>query len=176
MLITPYREWTLTTPAPAAVAEERVQALVREGLFAGERFGERLTLVRRIDYRNSFLPAIDVTFHPLAAGTDVRVRARIHWSVAIFMIVWCGFLLLFLAGNARTLWQGGAVAPKDLGIPAAMLVFGYGLTMGGFLFEARKARGILAERLLRPFSAEERAVAGARPPAVGRREVSSVDR
>jgi hypothetical protein len=174
MLLAPYREWTVTTPAPTDVARERVQALVRDGLFAGETFDDRLTLLRRIDYRNSFLPAIDVTFHPLAAGTDVRLRARIHWSVSIFMAVWCGFLLLFLGRHAWTLWEGGTVAPADLGIPAAMLVFGYGLTMGGFLVEARKGHRLLAERLLRPVSAVERAATEARPRIGGHRDASSV--
>ena len=159
MLLAPYRQWTITTRAPVEVVRARVRALMRDGLFTGETTAERTTLVRRIRYENSFLPAIDLSFDPLLEGTDIHLQVRVHWSVTLFMIVWIGFLGSMLGARVYSLLQGEVVERKLLWIPAGMLVYGYGLMMGGFLFEAQKARRLLTDRLAPPASPEERASA-----------------
>ena len=90
------------------------------------------------------------------AGTEIRVRMRLHLLVALFMIVWFGGLLsgagLFLRQGlrdgfgpvARSGHSGNGFGLLSVG---AILLLGYGVMSAAFWVEARRARVALRDGL-----------------------------
>ncbi|SHF35155.1 hypothetical protein [Chryseobacterium vrystaatense] len=105
---------------------------------------------RIIDYRNSFLPQISGTFKENNGVTQIEVTMKLHVLVLVFLIVWCGFALLFLIGMGVAVGIAEEKISLVLFIPVFMLLFVYALTMFGFKSESKKSR----EFLKKSFEAE----------------------
>jgi len=110
------------------------------GEFEGELKNNEFEIKRIIRYRNSFLPLIKGRVENSGDGTRLIIEMRINVSAALFMTIWCGFLAL---GISWTIIFQDDYEPDSIGIPIAMLVFGYVLVMSGYLYEARKAKDLL---------------------------------
>ncbi|MGC4023462.1 MAG: hypothetical protein QM734_16690 [Cyclobacteriaceae bacterium] len=107
--------------------------------FEGELKNNEFEIKRIINYRNSFLPIINGSIESLGYATRISVDMRIHYFTMIFMLVWCGFIgLMLILTLLNDNYEIASVA-----IPSGMLIFGYGLTIGGYLFEAKKAKDLL---------------------------------
>lgn len=112
--------------------------------YEGSINGSSFNINRIIGYRNSFLPRIKGNIEKDFGKTKVNVKMRLHPFVLVFMIVWCGGVGLgFLAFLTATIGKG-TFEPAIL-IPLGMLLFGYGLTTGGFKYESIKSKKYLAE-------------------------------
>ena len=92
--------------------------------------------MRNIDHRNSFLPLVRGRIDQGPGGSRISVILYIHPSVAIFMLGW-----LILVG--RTAW----LPSGDRFLTAGMFMLGIGVTLAGFIPEARKARRLLEAAL-----------------------------
>jgi hypothetical protein len=93
--------------------------------------------VRRVaGYRNSFLPVIDGEIHAAGRGSRIQVRMRMFVFVYAFLAFWIAALL---AGAAS--FQS---APGFF-FALLMLVFVYGMTLGGFWYEANRQERTLRE-------------------------------
>jgi hypothetical protein len=150
----PYRRYQADSTAVPSDVEEAVRAsveprrLLRFGAsahaFEGEVTAGAFDLRRIISYRNSFLPRIRGTIAPTPEGSRIAVTMSLHPAVFVFMTAWLGFtgiaaLVLFVA-----VLRGAGSAYQPLG-PAVMFLFGWGMTLGAFSFEARRAERVLAE-------------------------------
>ena len=112
--------------------------------YAGSINGNSFSITRIIGYRNSFLPRIKGSIKKGVGKTEVNIKMRLHPFVLVFMFVWCGGVGFgFLAFLTSSIGKG-TFEPTIL-IPLAMLLFGYGLTTGGFKYESIKSRKYLAE-------------------------------
>ena len=112
--------------------------------YEGSVNGNSFSITRIIGYRNSFLPRIKGSIKKDFGKTVVNVKMRLHPFVLVFMFIWCGGVGLgFLAFLTSSL-EKGTFEPAIL-IPLAMLLFGYGLTTGGFKYESIKSKKYLAE-------------------------------
>jgi hypothetical protein len=95
----PFRRLSLESSLPVANVLKRMEEAVEprrrwrfsrlhrdfEGVVSRTRF----TIVRIIQYRNSFLPVITGTIKPRPqGGTRIEVTMRLHWLVTAFMIIW----------------------------------------------------------------------------------------
>lgn len=102
--------------------------------------GERtFKLQRIITYRNSFLPNIKGTIEDDFVGTTIKVKMRLNISAMVFMCIWCGavgFACVFISGQ---MISEAKFDPAGL-IPFGMLLFAYGLVMGGFKYESNKSK------------------------------------
>ena len=74
---------------------------------------------------------------PHEDGARVDVTMFMHPFVFCFMVFWCG-----------TLGWGIWTYPSDSLVPAIMLLFGLGLSVGGFYWEVSKAKRLLSQVLL----------------------------
>jgi len=92
----------------------------------------------KISLRNSFNPTIKGKLHEDENGTTIEVKMRLHIFVGIFMTIWLGFAFLFLLAGLT------GAAPEFILTPFIMLLFGYGLTTGGFKYESIRAKKHLA--------------------------------
>lgn len=110
--------------------------------YEGQINGQIFNIKRIISYRNSFLPRISGTIEKSYDGTIIKIKMKLHIIVVVFLCVWCGgvglgcFVFLTQAFgnsefNAATL------------IPFGLLLFVYGMTMGGFKFESHKSKKYL---------------------------------
>ena len=112
--------------------------------YEGNVNGNSFSMTRIIGYRNSFLPRINGKIEKDFRKTEVNVKMRLHPFVLVFMFVWCGGVGFgFLAFLAASIGKG-AFDPAIL-VPLGMLLFGYGLTTGGFKYESIKSKKYLAE-------------------------------
>lgn len=108
--------------------------------YEGEITGDQFRINRVIGYRNSFLPKISGRIEATEKGSIVHVVMRLNAFALIFMSLWMlivGSILLVclvivLRGEDRD-WSIAAV-------PAAMLAFGYLMTLGGFKYESILSR------------------------------------
>jgi hypothetical protein len=154
----PFYRFQLQVPLPPDVAQDRIQAITGKPLPYRDSFGtkwgaarrktpdrpfqgrlehHRFRLMRHINRRNSFLPLIRGRIDQEPGGSRVSVILHLDPFVAIFMLCW-----LILVG--RTAWP-----PTGEGLrPAGMFLFGLGITLAGFIPEARKARRLLEAALL----------------------------
>jgi hypothetical protein len=89
---------------------------------------------RDIRYRNSFLPMIWGRLISIPTGTRVRVTMSLHPLVAVFMLVWLGFVgrgaLVDRSGPPILLW--------------GMFAFGVVLIAVGFIPEVITAKRLIA--------------------------------
>jgi hypothetical protein len=109
--------------------------------FEGQLTTNEFEIKRIISYRNSFLPIIKGRIETIETGTRLTVNLRLHFAVMIFMAVWFGFIGLFLMASLLSLEGSGGTFLFPLG----MLLFGYALTMGGYLFESHRTKEILTD-------------------------------
>lgn len=112
--------------------------------YKGSVNGSTFVLTRIIKYRNSFLPRIKGHVIKGFDKTEINVKMRSHPIVLLFMLIWCvgvglGFLAILTSSIRR-----GTFEPTLL-IPLAMLLLGYGITLGGFKYESIKSKKHLAE-------------------------------
>ena len=106
--------------------------------YEGQINDQMFDIKRIIGYRNSFLPRIKKTILRDYDGITIRVKMRLHIFVIIFLCFWFGsagfgFIVVLtqsfnLEFDVRTL------------ITFGMLLFVYGMAMGGFKFESYKSK------------------------------------
>ncbi|MGC4006343.1 MAG: hypothetical protein QM811_25770 [Pirellulales bacterium] len=142
----PYDAFTLDTDLAPGVVVERLRAVVEP--YRVFRFGgyskpfqgyvepDEFAFSRVIEYRNSFLPRITGRIVARANGTTLDVRVAMHPFVTVFLIVWLSGVTIAFLVTCVVAVQRHETAWTML-IPLGMLLFGYGLAMGGFWSEAR---------------------------------------
>ena len=98
-------------------------------------------LPETITYYNSFLPIIEGRVEISAPGSRLTATLRLHRFVAVFAVLWLGFLTLFTALVVTAVVTGGTSAWVFL----ALLPFaGFAhLLVTSFRSEARRARVLL---------------------------------
>jgi len=108
------------------------QGVVRDG---------RFSIRRIIHYENSFRPQIKGVIEAQHMGTRIRARLYPHLVILAFVAVWCTALVAIATRGIATNAQS---FPWLVFVPVGMVLFAYGLMMGGFWWEAGKARRLLA--------------------------------
>jgi hypothetical protein len=161
----PYEHLTITTYFSPEMARQKLAGVIeprrmRFGLlsrghhkpYQGEISGDQFKISRIIYYRNSFLPVISGKLEPDLKGARLDIKMSLHPVVLIFMAIWFGGVGLaiiatnFAAFSAFT--QSGITADTPffpLLIPGGMFIFGYLMVLGGFKFEAAKAKTFFHE-------------------------------
>lgn len=89
-----------------------------------------------IKNRNSFLPQISGTIQKNNGETQIKITMQLHWIVFVFLIFWCGFVVLFLIG----ILVMEDLKSLEFFSPMFMLLFVYALTMYGFKSESKKSK------------------------------------
>ena len=111
--------------------------------YEGQIYSNTFDISRNINYRNSFLPQINGVIEQGYDGTTIKVKMRLHVLVIVFLCVWCSIVggpCLNILTQALT--DNLVFQPMSL-IPLGMLIFMYGITMGGFKYESSKAKKYL---------------------------------
>ena len=116
--------------------------------FIGKVDAHGFKLRRNISYRNSFIPVVSGEFEVAGSTTLIHLRMGLHPLVMVFICVWMGAVGLATMAVAYGSIHTGRINPVVF-VPAGMFLFGYALTMGGFLFE----RGRTLDELERALSA-----------------------
>jgi len=152
----PIYRFHVDVDVPPAIAAQRIQAVVQKGAtfwgsfrtawrlrypsgppFIGTVQDNSFKVRRDIRYRNSFLPMIWGRLISIPTGTRVRVTMFLHPLVAVFMVVWLGFVgrgaLFDRSGPPVFLW--------------GMFVFGIVLVTAGFIPEVITARRLITVAL-----------------------------
>jgi hypothetical protein len=113
--------------------------------YQGVVSAEGFEMSRIIHHRNSFLPLIKGRLHPSTRGTLVEIKMSLHPVVAVFMVLWLGFVAIGSLAGVTT-WLA---APRDVVrlAPLGMFAFGYLLCTLSFKWEVRKERRALVELL-----------------------------
>ncbi|SDJ49525.1 hypothetical protein SAMN04487898_10383 [Pedobacter sp. ok626] len=158
MKLLPYDNIEIFSPLSPAEAQSALEQEVKkrkpfsfkfissgsDPYFYGFVENNRFRLHRNINYRNSFLPTINGSITNDLNGCKVVVKMRLMAFVLVFITLWLSgvfFACIFLTSK---LIIEGNYGPEML-IPFGMLIMGYGLTMGAFHYEARKAKAKLLE-------------------------------
>ncbi len=110
-----------------------------EGCLRGDEFEIR----RIIRYKNSFLPVISGRIETSGLATRITVKLRLNPGAMAFMLIWFGFVTLFLI--ASIIKPGDPI--ETVVLPIVMLVFGYAVTIGAYLFESYRTKEILTHIL-----------------------------
>jgi hypothetical protein len=148
MKLLPYRRFTIETrlapPDVAARLRDAVEPpslrLVRrpERPFTGRVDGTTFDVMRSVRGRNSFRPRIRGTVEATGRGARLTGTMRLHELVIVFI---GGFVAIagvaFLSMVVRNLVSGEL--QKETLIPLGILVVLGGMTIGGFIPEARRA-------------------------------------
>ncbi|WP_139256376.1 hypothetical protein [Flavisolibacter ginsengisoli] len=101
---------------------------------------------RIIQYRNSFLPIIKGQVYRENEGSRIHVKMKLHSVVAGFMLVWMSGVTLALIAVFIKMLVHKKFEPAIFFV-LLMLLFGYGLTLGGFKYESNKSKMFLAQLL-----------------------------
>jgi hypothetical protein len=101
---------------------------------------------RKINYRNSFLPTISGSINSDLMGSRVVAKMRLAPVVSIFSIIWLGVSIFACIALSVKIFGTEDYDPKML-IPFGMPIIGYSIVMGGFHYEAKKAKLKLLELL-----------------------------
>jgi hypothetical protein len=109
--------------------------------FEGYLRGNEFEIKRIINYQNSFLPIIKGQIEVFGNVTRVKIDMRLHVAVIVFMMIWFGFVGLFFVAALIN----SDIFNETLLFPLGMLLFGYALTMGGYLFESHRSKRILKD-------------------------------
>lgn len=147
----PYERVRLIAPGPAATTVSKLWNAVSEETWV-PIFGKRpqkhflgivdpdtFRIRRNIDYRNSWQPVLEGRIVDLGPATEVRVLFRLMAFPMVFTVLWIGFASLaacsitwpMMIGRIDFSWSAMAVWLLPL--------FGYGLCMGGFLYERNRS-------------------------------------
>jgi hypothetical protein len=113
--------------------------------FEGEVSSNTFRIQRIIGYRNSFLPRVDGRVSASSVGSHITLEMRLPTPLVLFMIFWLGMVAIFIVISSFEVIRRNKPLQEPL-IGVGMFVFGWGLTVGGFSFEAKKAEKILARR------------------------------
>lgn len=158
--ILPRADWVGHSPLPPEALRERLTRMIgeRAGVFSGTVDkrpyhggieDDGFEAVRRIGYRNSFLPVAKGTIEPEGEGSRVAIRLRVHTFVAIFGAVWIagpclvGVCCLLMAVLGRPVaWVGLAILPVAIGFFQAMVRFGFALELPRYRKDFLKVCGI----------------------------------
>jgi len=149
MLLLPYENFFITSDLSKGEILERLKTLIyTENTFGikffnsspnrsytGEIDGSKFIIKRVIRNTNSFLPRISGKIERNKPGSDINIIMRLHNSVIIFMLLWCGFLGFGIIASNNTLGLN-----TETLIPLAMIGFMYVISMVGFKFESRKSK------------------------------------
>lgn len=163
-MILPARKLVLLSPLQPAEAAQALRAVLAPkrdwrqkmlrqggGAFTGDVSDSHFSIVRDIRYRNSFLPFVTGEIAAAYPGSRIEVRMKMHGATTGFMTVWLGFTFLMCVTFVAAFFKVGALHfqgdPGSAAIPFGMLLFGIGMTWGGFLPEAKKAQNFLVEVL-----------------------------
>jgi hypothetical protein len=147
----PFRKLQIDSAATPETITERIRAGIRGELslreylrqmwdfkeFAGPPFigsvrGNSFRIRQKIRGRNSFIPMIRGQVAPHEGGSRINVTMFMHPFVFCFMIFWIGAL-------GWGIWK----YPSEPFVPAIMILFGLGLSVGCFFWEAGKAERLL---------------------------------
>lgn len=137
--VIPWRSYVIETSLWPFEVRELFRSLLAEQLVLGAEKHDGFKFSRRIQYRNSFLPVVQVTIEPASDRTLVRVRMRLMLPVAAFMAVWMFMTLGAAVVGLVGVLRGELGAAVALGFP----LFGAGLCTAGFATEARKMDKLL---------------------------------
>jgi len=166
IMLVPYEKYVLITRLSPQEIHYRLDQIVdtskhfntifsmarREKLYHGELSESNFKIVRKIGYRNSFLPVIQGRVSSSAQQTRIDIQMRLHMAVLIFIIVWLGVVGLVCIATMPTLMKqlfqaaGEKFDPKLL-LPFGMLIFGYLLVTLPFKMESRISKKFLAKLL-----------------------------
>ncbi len=153
MTLLPFEKVRLVSPAPPEEVMRRLAASVepkkwlrfsRDHLpFQGQLRADGFTIARIIHYRNSFLPTVVGRVHAQpGGGAVIEATLRPNWAVLVFSALWmAGLLVAGFTVVAKRVSADGHLTPAL--ILGGMLLAGYGLILGGFAFEARRAKRFL---------------------------------
>lgn len=100
------------------------------------------TIIRNINYRNSFKPAIYGEFEPAPFGSRIRVTMRPMVPAYVLMVLWN----LGLGVGAIVIVVSAVHEPRalaGLAVVAALLMFGLAITFGSFGYEAARTEDFL---------------------------------
>ena len=155
--------WTslrLRSPLPLETCLQRLRNDIDQGWTASfgtraviGRIGkDRLSLRRRISYRNSFQTLLTAKLVEAGGATTLDCRFSMHPFVITVMAAWLGGVCFALASLGLSLMRDasalGDMPLLVLAMPAGMLAFGLGLLWLG-LFLARHERQFLTDFLAR---------------------------
>lgn len=109
-----------------------------------------------IHYKNSFLPTINGKLTSNNTGTDITVKVGFNGVIIFFMTLWT--TLCFYGGFAIF---HDYIVKRDVPetmflLPISFFIFGWGLAIGGFWFEAKKQKPVLI-KLLKQIGSEPEA-------------------
>ena len=115
-------------------------------LFRGTISSNDFSIIRTLNYRNSFVPLIEGNFMASGSGSDVHVKFKLHPVIIAFMSVFFLFGLAFLAFGLFYYFSGndsGKFALMGLGF----VLFAPALVLFGFKFELKKSKEALTKLL-----------------------------
>ena len=144
-MILPFRRLHIEVTATPEIVIERIRGEVvpepplgmrfrpigKGPAFLGEIDGRTFRIRQVIRGRNSFAPLIWGRIEPTHGGSHVGITMFMHPVVLVFMLIWLGFC-------AWNFWKN----PRELAL-LGMFVFGVGLSVGVFYWEAAKAERLL---------------------------------
>jgi hypothetical protein len=111
----------------------------------GEVSDARFKFMRVIHGRNSFLPVITGEVVDTATGVELTATFRLHWLVAVFMVLWmCAPTCLEVAAANGI---DHATPGVSFAVPLSFSLFGYVLTMACFVPEKKTAKRMIAKLL-----------------------------
>lgn len=99
-----------------------------------------------INYRNSFIPEIQLKAEPYLNGSRIHIKMRLLDFVLVFMCFWmtgAGVACIVTIVN----FFSGAGSGAIVFVPFGMLAFAYLLAMGGFKTESIDAKSTLLKVL-----------------------------
>ncbi len=153
-MLVPFRRFHLDAVATPEIVVERLRKEVRpkpgldeysrvmwksakpEGpVFIGKIEGYTFRIQQVVRGRNSFIPLIWGRIEPTQSGTRIDVTMFMHPFVFAFTLFWLGAV-------GYALWMNPWV--PDL----IMFVFGLTLSVGGFYWEAAKAKRLLSRAVV----------------------------
>lgn len=116
--------------------------------YEGQIEGDKFTISRVINYRNSFLPVIKGSVSSYLGKTQIDVKVRPTIFVLIFISIWLGLVGLVCMGiiiiglfQFQDILRNG-FSPMVF-IPFGLFVFGSLLTYFGFKIESKKSKTFL---------------------------------
>lgn len=111
--------------------------------YEGTIDGNSFEISRIIKGRNSFQPRISGEIRQNNYETQIEIKMRLHWSVFIFLLFWCVFVLFALIMIFTNAEKISAVSF----MPLLMLLVAYLFTMFGFKIESKRSKKDLEKML-----------------------------
>lgn len=150
MTFLPYETVVLETTLPK---EEVIARLTREiapksfafwkksgdQAFRGSLNGNEFEITRIIGYRNSFLPLVNGHIQASENGTRIALQIRLPPSTLIALAIFIFLALASFVGSILSSESSGHL--QEVLLP----LFLYGMTMGGYWFEAGRAKSLLRD-------------------------------